>query len=58
MSSLSKETPFKKKNNKVEQFLNKWRHKKTKKQQFRINQINKTAIKKQQLTINTPSNPA
>ena len=59
MSSLTKEKLFKKKNNKVDQFLNKWKHRKNKKTIIQ-NKSNKQKSKNEITThyINTPSNPA
>ena len=59
MSSLTKEKLFKKKNNKVDQFLNKWKHRKNKKTIIQ-NKSNKQKSNNEITThyINTPSNPA
>ena len=59
MSSITKDKPFKKNNNKVEKFLNKWKHRKNKKTIIQ-NKSNKQKSNNGITThyINTPSNPA
>ena len=49
MSSITKDKPFKKNNNKVEQFLNKWKHRKNKKTTIQ-NKLNKQSSNKETTT--------
>ena len=49
MSSLTKDKRFKKKNNKVETFLNKWKHKNNKKTTIQ-NKLNKQSSNKERTT--------